>query len=341
MKPSPRVKLKWRPALALIVSVVLLAVMALPVLLLVWFRAVELGSSPMTTTELCALIAVLLLTLLVAYVLSRTITAPIHGLIARADAISRGGRGAIRPLDSYGTREIALLTQSFLDLAGKLVDHSDYVRSFAAHVSHELKSPLTSIKGAAELLRDDAQDGVMSTSQQQQFLDNIICDADRLNGLLLRLRELAQTELAAPQGHTSLNEITSHLRTRLPALDIAASGDTAVSMALSSEAAGVIFTNMADNAAQHGATTLTLTARRDGATLRITLQDNGHGIAAANRERIFQPFFSTRRESGGTGMGLDIVRAMLGAHGGTVHLIDSHGPGAAFDIAVPLAGSNR
>ncbi|MBW8786247.1 MAG: HAMP domain-containing protein, partial [Rhizobium leguminosarum] len=153
--PAPKVRTKWRPTLALIVYVVLLAVMALPILIVIWFRAVEASSNRMAPAEIGALAVVFILTLGVAYVLTRTITGPIDALIARTEEIARGGKGAIRPLESYGTREIAVLSQSFLDLAGKLVDRTEYVRSFAAHVSHELKSPLTAIRGAAELLRDD------------------------------------------------------------------------------------------------------------------------------------------------------------------------------------------
>lgn len=188
--PAPKVRTKWRPTLALIVYVVLLAVMALPILIVIWFRAVEASSNRMAPAEIGALVVAFMLTLGVAYVLTRTITGPIDALIARTEEIARGGKGAIQPLESYGTREIAVLSQSFLDLAGKLVDRTEYVRSFAAHFSHELKSPLTAIRGAAELLRDDDAERPMTKAQRLHFLDNIIADAVRLDALLQRLRNL-------------------------------------------------------------------------------------------------------------------------------------------------------
>jgi signal transduction histidine kinase len=331
---APKVRTKWRPPLALIVYAVLLAVMALPVLIIIWFRATDTTSIRIAPAEVGALVVVLTLTLAVAYVLARTITRPINALIHRTDEIARGGKTAIRPLDSYGTREIATLSQSFLDLAGKLVHRTEYVRSFAAHVSHELKSPLTAIRGAAELLRDDV-DQPMTTAQRLRFLDNIIADAERLDTLLLRLRELAQAELAMAQGETSIEDILPLLRERFPALEIFGSGDTESAVALPFEAAGVVFTNLAENALQHGSTRLELVTSANARTVTIFVRDNGSGISEGNRERVFQPFFSTRRDQGGTGMGLDIVRTMLGSYGGEIRLQQTTGAGAEFEITLP------
>ncbi|WP_046666235.1 HAMP domain-containing sensor histidine kinase [Neorhizobium galegae] len=333
---APRVRTKWRPPLALIVYAVLLAVMALPVLIIIWFRATETPSIRMTPAETGALVVVLTLTLAVAYVLARTITRPINALIARTEEIARGGKAAIRPLDRYGTREIATLSQSFLDLAGRLVDRTEYVRSFAAHVSHELKSPLTAIRGAAELLRDDQTDLPMTTAQRLRFLDNIIADAERLDALLSSLRELAQAELPMTQGETSVEDVLPVLRKRFSGLEIFGLGDTQSTVALPFEAAGIVFANLAENAVQHGAMRLELVVAADARTATILVRDNGRGISEGNRERVFQPFFSTRREQGGTGMGLDIVRTMLGSYGGTIHLRQATGAGTEFEIIVPL-----
>ncbi|NTF44950.1 sensor histidine kinase KdpD [Rhizobium rhizogenes] len=332
---TPQVRPKWRPPLYLIVYAVLLTVMTLPVLTVIWFRAVRVASGAIAPAEIATLAVVLILTLVVAYVLTRTLTVPINALIARTDEIARGERAAIRPLDSYGTREVATLSQSFLDLAGKLVDHSDYVRSFAAHVSHELKSPLTSIKGAAELLRDDDDDNPMSQAQRNHFLANIIADTERLDMLLSRLRDLAKAELPSEPGLSNMTDIIGHLAASFRQLTIIGDDGTDANIALPGEVAGIVFANLAENAFQNGATALRINTTTDGRRTTIQIRDNGSGIAESNRERIFEPFFSTRREQGGTGMGLGIVRAMIASHGGTIELSDSNTDGTTFQIILP------
>ena len=193
---APRVPQKWRPTLAMIVFAVLLTVLALPAAIVVWFRYLE-HTSEMRPIELGALGVALVLTVVIAVVFSRTITGPINALVERTEEIGRGGRAAIIAPEQLGTREIATLSQSFLDLAERLVDRNEYVSSFAAHVSHELKSPVTAIRGSAELLRD----AEMSKEERKRFLDHIIADSDRLTALLERLRELARADLDVARWH--------------------------------------------------------------------------------------------------------------------------------------------
>ena len=338
MTAPAKVTVKWRPGLGLVVQSVLLAVALLPVLTVLWFTVSAPGAQKIEPAEIGALAAGLLVTLLVGYVLTRTVTAPIHELIRRVDEITREGRPAIRPLESYGTREVAGLTQSFLDMAGRFVEHSDYVRSFATHVSHELKSPLTSIRAAAELLLDDSENEPMSKEQRDRFLSNIVHDAERLDLLLVRLRELAKAEIASPGGETRIGDIAERLGIWFPDLTITVAGDTGATIALSGEAADIVFSNLARNAQQHGAQSFQIRATREGDRLEILIQDDGSGISEGDRARIFQPFFSTRRQEGGTGAGLGIVRSMLTTHGGSIRLGDTNIPGAAFILSVRIAG---
>jgi two-component system OmpR family sensor kinase len=323
---APRVPDKWRPTLALIVFVVLLTVLALPAAVVLGFRSLEQSPSQMAPVEIGALGVALVLTVVIAVVFSRTITGPINALIKRTEEIGRGGRAAIVAPEQQGTREIATLSQSFLDLAERLVDRTEYVSSFAAHVSHELKSPITSIRGSAELLRD----ADMSREDRQRFLDHIIADSDRLTALLERLRELARADLDAAPGTTTLAEALAGL----PMVELSGVVDVAIS--LGQEAAKAIFGQLIRNASEHGASVVMVDATSYGETLVVRVADNGSGISPGNRDRVFEPFFTTRRETGGTGMGLQIVRSMLVAHGGSIRLLPTE-RGAAFELTVPLA----
>jgi signal transduction histidine kinase len=323
---ASRVREKWRPTLAMIVFAVLLTVLALPAAIVVWFRALDNSSDRMGTTEIGALGVALVITVGIAVVFSRTITGPINALIQRTREIGRGGRAAIVAPEQQGTRELATLSQSFLDLAERLVDRTEYVSSFAAHVSHELKSPVTAIRGSAELLRD----AEMSKAEQQRFLDHIIADSDRLAALLERLRELARADLDVAVGRATLAEVLGGE----PMVVLEGASD--VPMAIGPEATRAVFGQLLSNAREHGATTVHVSAEARAERLRIVVADNGSGISSGNRDRVFEPFFTTRREAGGTGMGLQIVRSMLAAHGGSIRLLDCDA-GAAFELTVPLA----
>jgi signal transduction histidine kinase len=279
-------------------------------------------------------LAVLAVALVIGFLFWRTITGPIRELIRRTEAIARGDRAAIRPLSRHGTREIALLSRSFLKMAARLFDRSDYISTFAAHVSHELKSPLTSIQGAAELLRENGAS--MTEAERERFLSNIIGDTERLTVLVGRLRDLARADNPQTGGSTSLEAVLSAIRPAFPDIAILAEGDVAVDVRLSAENAAIVLSHLIDNARRHKASEVRIEAARDSQDLRVTLGDDGEGISEKNREKVFDPFFTTRRESGGTGLGLGIVQSMLRAHGGAIRLLPSE-RGAEFEIRAPVA----
>ena len=203
-------------------------------------------------------------------------------------------------------------------------------------MSHELKSPLTSIQGAAELLREDVDSPDMDDEDRRKFLDNIIADAGRLAAIAGRLRDFARAENPVALGATKLGDTIAGLRPAYASLDIDARGELDVPMRISEENATIVFSNLADNAAHHGSSRLDLIATRRDRSLLIKVSDNGEGVSPNNRAQIFDSFFTTRRDSGGTGMGLAIVRAMLDAHGGAIRLIDSE-VGTAFELTIPIA----
>ena len=272
--------------------------------------------------------------LVVGFVFVRTISRPIRELIRRTEAIAQGDREALLPMSRHGTREIAQLSRSFFTMAKSLFDRSDFVATFAAHVSHELKSPLTSIQGAAELLRDAG--GKMTDAERRRFLDNIIGDTDRLAKLLQRLRELAEADAPQRLGPTMLRQTIAGMVAAHPDLTITFNGDLDCAVDMAPENTAIVLLHLLDNARQHGAGSVMLMLRDEGHSIRVVVSDDGAGISLQNHDRVFDTFFTTRRDCGGTGMGLSIVRSMLTAHGGSIRLLPAKS-GASFELLMPKA----
>ena len=325
---------KWRPSLGMIVFAVLAVVAALPFTAAVLLEFDEnrfqgrYGAAP----EILGVLAVAAVTLLVGLVFLRTTTRPIAELRRRMSAIGNGDRDAIAPMAQAGTVEIADLAEGVLTMAESLSSRSDYVSTLAAHVSHEFKSPLTSIRGAVELLKDSG--ATMSEAERARFLDNIEADADRLTALVRRLREFAMAETPSAGGVAALEAVIRAIPDATPDLRIERHLDPDLKIRMGRESALIVFSHLVDNAAQHGAAVVTITAANEDGTVRIVVADDGAGISPHNRDKLFDAFFTTRRDSGGTGMGLNVVQSMLRAHGGSIRLLDGEG-GAAFEIRLP------
>lgn len=291
-----------------------------------------------------AAFTILALTLILVFLTAFTISRPIHQLIARTRLVSGGTRDAMRPLEKPGTREMEMLSQSFADMAQSLQERSQYIRDFATHVSHEFKTPLTAIQGAAELLHEHFDD--MSAGEKTKFLQNIVADSERLRHLVTGLLELARADNAEPS--VELLAVVPALRAMKAKYDeqdmlVIQDNAGAATVGMSSDNFDMVFSNLLENARQHGATRVRIDVARDGGRVAIGFADDGAGIPAANRQRIFTPFFTTRREQGGTGLGLGIVKSILDAHKGRIELADA-ATGTKFIMTLPVAerdGSRR
>ena len=281
-----------------------------------------------------AVISMLLITALIAYVFVRTIKGPIQALNERTNRIANGDKTALEPLAHHGTRELASLSEGLLSMSKKLHDRSDYINTFASHVSHELKSPLTSIQGATELLRDASDQ--MSEQERNKFLTNIMGDTERLTKLLERLRDLAEADNSDHEGVCNLAEQIDLLQRKFSELVFKSTIDENHNVKLTSENMDIILSNLVANSKEHGAKQIDINTKVHTDNIVITIHDDGEGISELNRDKIFQLFFTTKRETGGTGMGLGIIQSLLNSHGGSIQYIPSE-TGTCFEVSVPQA----
>ncbi|MEM6385530.1 MAG: HAMP domain-containing sensor histidine kinase [Pseudomonadota bacterium] len=306
---------KWRPPLMLVLGGSLMAILVLPVYAALLADIL----TPLTGRRNAVFIVAagsFLATLVLGLLLWRLILSPVQALAAKAQEI-RGG-AVPEGLDHYGTPEIGELAQDVLDMADVLQSREMAVRSYTDHVTHELKTPLTAIRGAAELL--EAED----LSPETRKLVMTIAGAEkRAVKLLGAARQIAAARMPEHQGTTVLNDCVPPLEHRLTSTKLVVlHGD--IELPLARSGLEVVLGHLAENAQEAGAESLSLDAGKSDDGLWLRVADDGPGISSGNRSQVFEPFFTTRRDSGGTGMGLAIVQTLLLAHGARITL-EGHG----------------
>jgi two-component system sensor histidine kinase ChvG len=275
---------------------------------------------------------------LISILLALSISRPLGRLSRAAKRIAAGERDVIVPRGGGG--EIRELGEAFAAMKERLDARMRYISDFAADVAHEFKSPLTSIRGAAELLGEGALD---DPDARAKFLRNIELDVVRLDRLVSRLLELSRIEAS---GEAMRPCDIEALAAR--AVERASSPDQPVNLQFS--ASERILTcrpmdletaigNLLDNAVRFSpageAVNLTIEGGPQEDLIRFTVRDRGPGIPAAILPRIFDRFFTTDAERDGTGLGLAIVKSVAETHGGRVIVDSRPGEGATFTLELP------
>lgn len=218
-------------------------------------------------------------------------------------------------------------------------------REFSANVSHELKTPLQSILGYAEIMKN----GLVKDEDKQRFLERIHAEAENMIELIQQIMELSRLDENKSVGDfvdVDLYAMAQNIAARLKykadkrgiALDVA--GSNAVVCGVQSVLSEVVY-NLVDNAIKYnkdnGSVSVKVTDGADEVT--VSVSDTGIGIGAADRERVFERFYradkSHNKETGGTGLGLSIVKHGVLYHKGRVDLESELGKGTTITIVLP------
>ncbi len=294
-------------------------------------------------------LAFLIAAFLLIELLSRWLTRPLRELQAGAAALATDHSVRVRPT---GPRETRSLADAFNELAEEIETssvelHEEERRKsrFVSDVSHELRSPLTGIRLAAETLLD----GEVGPEDHDRFLATIIREADRLTGLANDLLELQRIEGATGELPIGRVDLTQAARLAVEANEPVAM-ERGVTVKVRGAAPDVLGSrdrlqqvvgNLVDNATRHTpagrAVTVDLSEEAGNAVLRVA--DEGPGIPPRDLANLFERFYraqySRDRATGGAGLGLSIVRAIVTSHHGTIEAANRPEGGAIFTVRLP------
>jgi len=280
-------------------------------------------------------ILALLATLGLAFGAAVLATRSLQVLDSGADRIARGDLDGVTELERpelSHVAEVAGVARSVRRAALRLRERLDYIGEFASNVSHEFKTPLSTLRGTVELLTDEGAD--MPDAQRERFLANAQRELDRLERLVTGLLALARAEQASAHDVVDLDALLRRVADRL---EVAVEGAAAPVRGATVQLEAVV-ENLLRNAVEHGGVgaTVRLIGLRDPGTTGFVVADDGAGITAANRPHVFDRFFTTRREQGGTGLGLALAKAVVVQHGGTIEVESAPGD-TRFVVRLPAA----
>ena len=275
--------------------------------------------------------------------------------VAEVAAAIAGGE-LERRLPSGGGRELALLSGSFNEMVGALEERIKRDARFASDVSHELRSPLTTIQAGIEVLQSTEAD---LSADGRRALGLLAAEVARFSAMVQDLLEMSRYDAGAASldlDELALDELVSNTVSTYTA--------GAVPVLVSPEARGLwvqadrrrlqrVLVNLLDNASAHAGGAVTVRVDRtggpgaaDGANVadeaEVVVEDAGPGVAPSERAAIFERFYrgaaaGRRGVNPGTGLGLSLVAEHVKAHGGKVEVTDRPGGGARFIVRLPIS----
>nr|WP_083972687.1 HAMP domain-containing sensor histidine kinase [Actinoplanes awajinensis] len=302
-----------------------------------------------STSQLSQSVHLLRVTLLIAFPLLVALLAaglwralgaalrPVDALRAGAEEITGGTRAGRLPVPGSHD-EVRRLALTLNDMLHRLDTARARQRAFVADAAHELRSPLTNMRTELEVaqrLPDDTDWPALS--------EDLLTDVQRLSRLVDDLLLLARADDGAGRAisgrieEVDLGQLVGEVAARYPEVRYAAAVEP-LPLVAEPDALARVVANLLDNACRHRRSQVTVSTGTDGPDLVLTVADDGPGIPAEDRERVFFRFTrlddARARDAGGSGLGLAIVRELVRRHGGSITLGDAK-PGLRVEVRLP------
>ncbi|HEU5149204.1 MAG TPA: HAMP domain-containing sensor histidine kinase [Iamia sp.] len=302
-------------------------------------EAVDEGTGAVGGSLLVGIPALLLVVAATTWVVTGRALRPVEAIRREVDAITEAELERRVPAPG-GRDEIARLAGTMNAMLDRLEAGRDRQRRFVSDASHELRSPIATIRHELEVARADP-----TVVDVTALADRLLAEDLRMQSLVEDLLLLARSDegrLGGPRRPVDLDDVVLAEAARLRHLGgvaVDATGVGAGQVAGDPGQLGRVVRNLVDNAARHAATTVRLGVATEGATVRVWVADDGPGVPEADRQRVFERFTrldaSRARGTGGYGLGLAIVAEVVRAHGGRIRVTDAPGGGARFDVDLP------
>jgi signal transduction histidine kinase len=299
-------------------------------------------------------VAAALVSMIVHYFMTRPLEKAIHTITEETCQIAEGNfEGKVRVI---GPSEFQMLANQFNLMSGRLNESFQLIRTaeasrreLVANVSHDLRTPMASIKAFVEALQDDI---IKDEEIFQRYLLTIQLETGRLNGLIEQLFRLSQLEsgVAAfePEPYhvdhlilDGLQGLAIHLEEKKLHVEVAVP-DKIQPVAIVPSEMNRVLTNLLQNAIRYspkeGTIHITVVQQSDG-LVTISVSDQGEGIKESDQSRIFERFYradpSRNRDSGGAGLGLAIAKSIVELHGGAIGVKSKPTEGSVFWFTIP------
>jgi signal transduction histidine kinase len=272
--------------------------------------------------------------------MGRQMVRPVEAL--RDELLARA-RVAVPKADLVVARhdEIGDVAAAFNALMAALAERGRANEAFVADLAHELKNPVASARACAERLASEVP---LDDERRRRLADALGASAARLDVLVTQFLELARAEGGLPDEAREPVDVGALVRgiaeARVegtgPALEVSVREGDVLSVEGVPSRIESVLRNLVDNALSFARSVVRVEVVRETAGVRVAVSDDGPGIALEDMPRVFERFFTRRADRQGTGLGLALARAIVEAHGGSIHVEAATGGGARFVVHLPF-----